>query len=267
MSLRVTVIRDLVTSVAGVGARRACLVVVLWVAGLAGAPVASAEDGYDLWLRYRPIEQPWADRYRAALTHSSRAPHRPRYRWHTQSYNAGCRDCRVSRSPWRRACRGWRTRRRYPALLPLLGQLRGCRCHLPGSQGYAIRSATIGGHSALIVAADDDVVASCTASFTCCACCRPGSCSSGWNCAYRLSSCASSIIGTISIAASSVHGQSLWDWHKLPDYIDPRYVDYARANASLGINGTVLTNVNSNAVSLRPDYLEKALAGTRSVHT
>ena len=41
------------------GARRAvCLVVVLWVAGLAAAPVAAAEDGYDLWLRYRPIEQP-----------------------------------------------------------------------------------------------------------------------------------------------------------------------------------------------------------------
>src|SRR6185295_19404723 len=54
---------------AGVGARRAvCLVVVLWVAGLAAAPVASAEDGYDLWLRYRPVEQPWADRYRTALT-------------------------------------------------------------------------------------------------------------------------------------------------------------------------------------------------------
>ena len=44
-------------------------------------------------------------------------------------------------------------------------------------------------------------------------------------------------------------GQSLWDWHKLPDYIDPRYIDYARANASLGINATVLTNVNANAVS------------------
>jgi len=53
----------------GVRARRAmCLVVVLWVAGLTAAPVASAEDGYDLWLRYRPVEQSWGDRYRAALT-------------------------------------------------------------------------------------------------------------------------------------------------------------------------------------------------------
>ncbi len=58
-------------------------------------------------------------------------------------------------------------------------------------------------------------------------------------------------------------GQSLWDWQKLPRYLDPRYTDYARANASIGINGTVLTNVNANADVLRPDYLEKvkALAG------
>ena len=29
-------------------------------------------------------------------------------------------------------------------------------------------------------------------------------------------------------------GFSLWDWHKLPDYVSPAYVDYARANASIG---------------------------------
>lgn len=55
-------------------------------------------------------------------------------------------------------------------------------------------------------------------------------------------------------------GFSLWDWHKLPDYISPRYKDYARANASLGINGTVLTNVNANALVLTPMYLEKVTA-------
>jgi alpha-glucuronidase len=52
-------------------------------------------------------------------------------------------------------------------------------------------------------------------------------------------------------------GFSLWDWHKLPDYIDPRYYDYARANASVGINGSVLTNVNSNAQILTEPYLRK----------
>ncbi len=55
-------------------------------------------------------------------------------------------------------------------------------------------------------------------------------------------------------------GFSLWDWHRLPGYIDSRYQDYARANASIGINGTVLNNVNANPLMLTPAYLEKAAA-------
>ncbi|PWK23067.1 alpha-glucuronidase [Maribacter polysiphoniae] len=55
-------------------------------------------------------------------------------------------------------------------------------------------------------------------------------------------------------------GGSIWDWHRLPDYIDQRYIDYARANASIGINGTVLTNVNANALILTPQYIEKVKA-------
>ena len=55
-------------------------------------------------------------------------------------------------------------------------------------------------------------------------------------------------------------GFSIWDWHKLPGFIDKRYIDYARANASIGINGTVLTNVNANAVILTKPYLEKVKA-------
>lgn len=55
-------------------------------------------------------------------------------------------------------------------------------------------------------------------------------------------------------------GSSLWNWQKLPDFIDHRYIDYARANASIGINGTVLNNVNANALILTPQYLEKVEA-------
>lgn len=55
-------------------------------------------------------------------------------------------------------------------------------------------------------------------------------------------------------------GSSIWNWHKLPEYIDPRYIDYARANASVGINGTVLNNVNANALSLTKTYLIKTAA-------
>ncbi len=55
-------------------------------------------------------------------------------------------------------------------------------------------------------------------------------------------------------------GFSIWNWHTLPDYRDPRYKDYARANASVGINGVSLTNVNANAMVLTRPYLEKVAA-------
>lgn len=55
-------------------------------------------------------------------------------------------------------------------------------------------------------------------------------------------------------------GFSLWNWFTLPDVIDPRYADYARACASIGLNGTVLNNVNANATILTEPYLEKVAA-------
>lgn len=55
-------------------------------------------------------------------------------------------------------------------------------------------------------------------------------------------------------------GFSIWNWHELPEFIDTRYRDYARANASIGINGAVVTNVNANALVFRSDYIEKAAA-------
>jgi alpha-glucuronidase len=55
-------------------------------------------------------------------------------------------------------------------------------------------------------------------------------------------------------------GLSLWDWKTLPDSITQRYTDYARANASIGINASVLTNVNANAQVLTHDYLVKIAA-------
>ena len=43
-------------------------------------------------------------------------------------------------------------------------------------------------------------------------------------------------------------GKSLWKWEELPGKIRPEYEEYARANASIGINGTVLNNVNADAL-------------------
>ena len=55
-------------------------------------------------------------------------------------------------------------------------------------------------------------------------------------------------------------GFSIWKWHLLPGYIDRRYIDYARANASIGINGTVINNVNANVQIFTKDYLVKVAA-------
>lgn len=55
-------------------------------------------------------------------------------------------------------------------------------------------------------------------------------------------------------------GKSLWNWAELPEKIDPRLIDYARANASVGINGAAINNVNADARILTPDYLKKVAA-------
>ncbi|MBO4507206.1 MAG: alpha-glucuronidase [Spirochaetaceae bacterium] len=55
-------------------------------------------------------------------------------------------------------------------------------------------------------------------------------------------------------------GKSLWKWRELPKLIDSRYKDYARACASIGINGAVLNNVNTQVYILSQEYIEKASA-------
>ena len=52
-------------------------------------------------------------------------------------------------------------------------------------------------------------------------------------------------------------GHSLWKWDELPSVVSPRYEAYARANASIGINATVINNVNASPEILSDDYLQK----------
>lgn len=52
-------------------------------------------------------------------------------------------------------------------------------------------------------------------------------------------------------------GRSLWKWEELTDTVSARYREYARANASVGINGTVLNNVNASPEILSAGYLQK----------
>ena len=60
-------------------------------------------------------------------------------------------------------------------------------------------------------------------------------------------------------------GGSLWKWKELPKTIDPRYTDYARACASIGINVSILNNVNADFQNLSTAYLEKTAAIARTL--
>jgi alpha-glucuronidase len=55
-------------------------------------------------------------------------------------------------------------------------------------------------------------------------------------------------------------GRSLWQWKELPEKLSPRYADYARACASIGINGAVINNVNADPNILAPENLRKVAA-------
>lgn len=55
-------------------------------------------------------------------------------------------------------------------------------------------------------------------------------------------------------------GRSLWEWDRLPAEVSPRYRDYARACASIGLNAVSPVNVNADARALTPAYLAKFAA-------
>jgi alpha-glucuronidase len=55
-------------------------------------------------------------------------------------------------------------------------------------------------------------------------------------------------------------GNSLWNWDDLPERVDERLIDYARLNASIGINGFVLNCVNADPAILDVANLRKVAA-------
>jgi alpha-glucuronidase len=235
--------------------RLACLLILV-----NGAAIAHAEDGYDLWLRYRPVETPWSERYRAAameLVPPGEATG-PALNELTRGIK-GLLDANPAVVP--QATRDGAIVFGTPASSHNIAGLH-LDLHDLGSEGYAILNTTIEGHRAIVIAANSD----------------PGviygvfhflrlmqtrqplvhlSIRESPHIQRRMLDHWDNLDGTVERGYA---GASIWDWHKLPDYLAPRYQDYARACASIGINGTVVTNVNANALSLTTAYLEKAAA-------
>ena len=210
------------------------------------APPAFAEDGYDLWLRYKPVEASYAAQYKPRAT----------------AIIGG--DTPILTSAKTELKRG---------LDGLLGQntpisqtltdgaivLQTGDTTLP-EEGFRIEPKTIDGHAVTVISANSD----------------RGALYGTFRLLRQIQT--RQPITTIADAPKiklrvinhwdnlngSVErgyaGTSIFDWWRLPDLVDARLTDYARAEASIGINGVVLNNVNAKADSLTAPYLQKAEA-------
>ncbi len=237
--------------------------VALLMAALSCMAPARAEDGYELWLRYRPltdVAQAAACRARARLlvagdaTPTQAAARAELLRGLGRMLGAPPASADAVDGDGAIVVG-------TPASSPLVAKL-GLDIAGLGPEGYLIRSVAIDGHEATVIAAGTDIGAL-----------------YGVFAFLRLLQTGQPPVRLDLRDAPKLKlrlldhwddldryvergyaGQSIWDWHRLPGWLDPRYTDYARANASIGINGAVLNNVNADARILTPPYLEKAAA-------
>jgi len=225
------------------------------------ASPADAEDGYDLWLRYRPIEQSLREQYSRFASSIVIETSSPTIKSAADELQRGLSGMLGNRVELTSEIRDGSilvgTASSSPDIAALRLPLQGL-----GHEGFLIRSASVRGKKVTVIAANTDV----GALYGTFALLRriqtrqplehidiaekPDS-------PIRLLNHWDNLDRTVERGYA---GLSLWDWQKLPQWRDPRYTDYARANASIGINGTVLTNVNANAQVLKPLYLEKVAA-------
>jgi alpha-glucuronidase len=223
---------------------------------------AAAEDGYDLWLRYGKVDAaayPALESAVRELVTGGASPTLDAAQRELERGLSGLAGKPLARvdAPTRDGAVIFGTPRSSALVAALHLDLAAA-----GSEGYRIRSASVNGHAATVIAANSDTGVLYGAFHF-----------------LRLVQTRQALhaLDLVSAPRTKIRvldhwdnldrhvergyaGESIWDWHRLPDWLDPRYTDYARACASVGINATVLTNVNANATSLTPAYLEKAAA-------
>jgi len=133
------------------------LLALLLLAALIAPTRASAEDGYDLWLRYRPVEAAWQSRYAPAATELVGASGSATLEAAGAELQRGLSGLHGQPLPTAvGVTRDGAILIGTPRSSPLVAGL-----NLPlerlGAEGYLIRSVRIGGHSATLIAANSDV--------------------------------------------------------------------------------------------------------------
>ncbi len=243
---------------------RALLPAVLLLLLLGGGSLR-AEDGYDLWLRY-PLVSDAArlEEYRAGITVIVVPGSSPTLAAARDELARGLRGllgqivtvAQVSDLPGALIV-GTPASSPGIAALGLAADLRPL-----GGEGYLVRSVRMRGRPATVIAANSDIGVLYGA-FAFLRRLQEHQPLAGLNMAsapkiqLRMLDHWDNLNGSVERGYA---GRSLWKWAELPERLDPRYRDYARADASIGINGTALTNVNAPAQVLTHEYLVKAAA-------
>jgi alpha-glucuronidase len=228
------------------------------------ATTAELEDGYDLWLRYRPLsDASRLQEYRSAVSHLVIEGRSPTLDAAREELLAGLRGLLGSEVRLARGVTGdGAVIAGTPANSRLIASLALGDLRHVGEEGFVLRATPVGGRRAIVIAANRDVGVLYGAFHLLRLLQTHGSLrdlavTSAPKIKYRLLDHWDNLDRTVERGYA---GSSLWEWAELPGHLSPRYRDYARANASLGINGAVLTNVNANAVVLTPEYLAKVAA-------
>jgi alpha-glucuronidase len=228
-------------------------------------PIPPDEDGSKLWLRYIKVPIPGRlAEYQAALTHVVKAGTSATLQAAQSELVTGLGGLLGATIPVADAPTGnGAVVLGTPASSSLVSGLAfGSRLTAVGSEGYLVEAATIGGKAAVVVAANTDVGVL-RGSFALLRHLQTHRSVAGLALSgapkikRRLLNHWDNMDGTVERGYA---GKSLWAWSSLPATISQRYKDYARANASIGINGTVLNNVNSNAQILTTANLDKVAA-------
>lgn len=227
-----------------------------------------AEDGYELWLRYRPIEEKNViAEYRGLVKYAVMMEEAPEIRAAREEFSRAVRGLLGTEPIFREDLQGpGAVIAGTPGGSPLLDTRDfKSRARQLGPEGYSLFVAEVRGQECIVILGSEPAGVL-YGMFHFLRWLQTGKEISSLDVTekplvrYRLLNHWDNLDRMVERGYA---GFSIWDWHRLPGYLSPRYTDYARANASIGINGTVLTNVNANAFVLTRAYLEKvtALAG------
>jgi alpha-glucuronidase len=225
------------------------------------ASPANAEDGYRLWLRYDPIGAPLQQHDRAHATELVVQSRGPIAKSATTELERGLSGLLAEPVPVAE-----RVDRDGAVLLALTGSPQLRALHLPmhglGREGFVVRNARVNGHQTMVIAANSQL-GLLYGAFALLRQVQTDKPMDRLNLRDRPALALRMLDHWDNLdrfVERGYAGKSLWDWSALPQRVDPRYTDYARANASIGINGTVLNNVNANAQILTSAYLQKVKA-------